>query len=284
MKRFQRGIDFIEGHLFEPFTLDDVASAAALSTYHFARTFRVLMGETVMDYARRRRLTLAAVRLVDEDIRLIDLALASKFESQEAFARAFKKQFHMTPGDFRKSGTRLMANTLNAPDLSQLVHTKEKITMEPKFVETEEFKIIGMMANFNDDTKKGIPDLWNIFAPRMGEVTARIEGTTYGVCFPTALDDENFDYMAAVPVENFGTVPEGMVARTVPAHKFAVFTHKTGEDSLHNDLQKSVQYIWGTWLPNSGYEHAKVPDFELYDERMDPMTGKGEFDLYLPVK
>lgn len=284
MKRFQRGIDFIEGHLFEPFTLDDVASAAALSTYHFARTFRVLMGETVMDYARRRRLTLAAVRLVDEDIRLIDLALASKFESQEAFSRAFKKQFHVTPGDFRKSGTRLMANTLNAPDLSQLVHTKEKITMEPKFVETEEFKVIGLMANFNDDTKKGIPELWSIFGPRMGEVTARIEGTTYGVCFPTALDEENFDYMAAVPVENFETVPEGMVARTVPAHKFAVFTHKTGDDSLHNDLQKSVQYIWGTWLPNSGYEHAKVPDFELYDERMDAMTGKGEFDLYLPVK
>lgn len=204
MKRFQRGIDFIEGHLFEPFTLDEVASAAALSTYHFARTFRVLMGETVMDYARRRRLTLAAVRLVDEDIRLIDLALASKFESQEAFARAFKKQFHVTPGDFRKSGTRLMANTLNAPDLSQLVHTKEKITMEPKFVETEEFKVIGMMANFNDDTKKGIPDLWSVFAPRMGEIAARIEGTTYGVCFPTALEDENFDYMAAVPVSNFG--------------------------------------------------------------------------------
>lgn len=284
MKRFQRGIDFIEGHLFEPFTLDDVASAAALSTYHFARTFRVLMGETVMDYARRRRLVLAAVRLVDEDVRIIDLALASKFESQEAFARAFKRQFHKTPGEWRKSGARLMANTLNAPDLSQLVHTKEKITMEPKFVETQEFKVVGLMANFNDETKSSIPDLWSVFAPRMGEITARIEGTTYGVCFPAALDDENFDYMTAVPVENFDSVPEGMVARTVPAHKFAVFTHKTGDDTMHNDLQKSVQYIWGTWLPNSGYEHAKVPDFELYDSRMDTMTGKGEFDLYLPVK
>lgn len=264
--------------------LDDVACAAALSTYQFTRTFRVLMGETVMDYARRRRLTLAAVRLVDENNRLIDLALASKFESQEAFARAFKKQFHMTPGDFRKSGTRLMANTLNAPDLSQLTHTKDKITMEPTFVDTKEIKVVGLMANFNDDSKKGIPDLWDNFAPRMGEIKARIEGTTYGVCFPAAHDDENFDYMAAVPVANFDTIPEGMVARTVPAHKFAVFTHKTGNDSLHNDLQKSVQYIWGTWLPNSGYEHAKVPDFELYDGRMDPLTGKGEFDLYLPVK
>lgn len=284
MKRFQRGIDFIEGHLFEPFTLDDVAAAANLSTYHFSRTFRVLMGETVMRYARRRRLTLAASRLVSEDVRLMELALDSKFESQEAFSRAFKRQFHQTPGDFRKSCTHLMANTLNAPDLSQLVHTKEKISMEPKFIEFEEFSVIGMMANFNDDTKKGIPDLWREFGPRMHEVSNRIEGTTYGVCFPTALDEESFDYMASVAVENFNKVPDGMVARTVPAHKFAVFTHKTGDDTMHNDLQKSMQYIWGTWLPNSGYEHAKVPDFELYDSRMDPTTDTGEFDLYLPIK
>ena len=283
MKRFQRGIDFIEAHLFEPFVLADVAAAASLSTYHFARTFRGLMGETVMSYAKRRRLTLAAVRLVAEDIRLIDLAFESKFESQEAFTRAFKRQFHQTPGEFRKNGTRLMANTLNAPDLSQLVHTKEKISMEPTFVDVEEFKVIGVMSSFNDETKKGIPDLWQSFGPRMGEVSHRIAGVTYGVCFPTLLDDENFDYMAAVAVENVDTIPAGMVARTVPAHRFAVFTHKTGEDSLHNDLQKSVQYIWGTWLPNSGYEHAKVPDFELYDSRMNPMTGIGEFDLYLPV-
>lgn len=284
MKRFQRGIDFIEERLFEPFTLDDVAYAAGLSTYHFARTFRVLMGETVMRYAMRRRLTLAALRLVSEDVRLMELALDSRFESQEAFTRAFKRQFHQTPSDFRKNRTRLMANTLNAPNLSQLVHTKEKISMEPKFIEVEAFRVIGMMANFNDETKQGIPDLWRIFGPRMQEVSVRIEGTTYGVCFPAALDEENFDYMAAVPVDNFDTIPDGMVARTVPAHKFAVFTHRTGEDTMHNDLQKSMQYIWGTWLPNSGYEHAKVPDFELYDSRMDPITETGEFDIYLPVK
>lgn len=284
MKRFLRGIEFIESNLFEDFALEDVASAATLSTYHFARTFRALMGETVMEYARRRRLIIAAQRLADEDIRLIDLAFDTRFESQEAFSRAFKRQFHMTPGAWRKSGRRLMANTLDAPDLSHLVHRKEKITMEPKFIETEEIRVIGMMANFNDETKKGIPDLWSTFAPRMGEIAARIEGTTYGVCFPAALDEDNFDYMAAVPAENFDDVPEGMVARTIPPHRFAVFTHKTGDDTLHNDLQKSVQYIWGTWLPNSGYEHARVPDFELYDARMDPMTGKGEFDLYIPVK
>jgi AraC family transcriptional regulator len=284
VERFLRGIDFVEDNLFEPFTLDDVAEAAALSTYHFARTFRAILGETVMSYVRRRRLSIAAKRLVLEDIRILDLALASGFESQEAFSRAFKRQFHKTPGAWKNEGHRLMSEAFERPNLSHLIHRKEQITMEPKIIDIKEIKVIGMMANFNDETKQTIPDLWEAFAPRMGEIAGRIEGLTYGVCFPPALGDEAFDYMAALSVASFDTVPEGMVARTIPAHKFAVFTHKTGKDTLHNDLQKSVQYIWGTWLPNSGYEHAKVPDFELYDERMDPLTGKGEFDLYIPIK
>jgi len=156
--------------------------------------------------------------------------------------------------------------------------------MEPKFKETQDVKVIGLMASFSEDTKHGIPDLWNKFGPRMGEIEARLEGCTYGVCFPATLGDDTFEYMAAVPVANFDKVPDGMVARVMPAHKYAVFTHKMGEDSLHNDLQKSVQYIWGTWLPASGFEQARVPDFELYDGRMDAAAGTGEFDLYIPIK
>lgn len=238
-----------------------------------------------MSYVRRRRLTLAAEKLGQEsELRILDLALDCGFESQEAFTRAFKKRFLVTPGQWQREGRRPTHARHSKLDLSLISHRQENITMEPTFKETEEVKVIGLMASFNEDTKHGIPDLWNSFGPRMGEIKTRLEGCTYGVCFPATLGDDTFEYMAAVPVSNFGTIPDGMVARVMPPHKYAVFTHKMGEDSLHNDLQKSVQYIWGTWLPASGYEHARVPDFELYDERMDALTGKGEFDLYIPIK
>lgn len=284
MQRFLNGIEFIETHLMEPIELSDVAKAAALSPYHFARSFRALTGETVMGYVRRRRLTQAAERLSQDDVRVLELALDVGFESQEAFTRAFKRQFHVTPGQWVREGHTLTGEARLKLDLSYLKHRKEHVTMEPTFKETEEIKVIGMMSIFSDETKKGIPDLWDAFAPRMGEIIQRIDGVTYGVCFPAETQEGEFEYMAAIAVENFDEIPEGMVGRTVPAHKYAVFTHKTGDDTLHNDLQKSVQYIWGVWLPKSGFEHAKVPDFEYYDHRMDPFTGKGEFDLYLPIK
>jgi len=285
MQRFARAIDYIEDHLEDIISLDDVAAAAGVSVYHFARSFRAISGESVMSYVRRRRLTLAAEKLgADPSLRILDLALTCGFESQEAFTRAFKKRFALAPGQWQREGRRPSHARHSKLDLSLITHRQENITMEPTFTETEEIKVIGIMANFNEDTKSGIPELWTGFGPRMGEIKARLEGCTYGVCFPAVLGDDNFDYMAAVPVSSFDEIPEGMVARTIPPHKYAVFTHKMGEDSLHNDLQKSVQYIWGTWLPSSGFEHARVPDFELYDERMDPVTGKGEFDLYLPIK
>ena len=285
MQRFARAIDFIEEHLEGSLSLDDIASAAGVSTYHFARSFRALAGESVMGYVRRRRLTLAAEQLgANRTLRILDVALASGFESQEAFTRAFKKRFELTPGQWQREGRRPTHARHSKLDLSLIAHRQENMTMEPTFKDTDEIKVIGVMANFNEDTKHGIPELWAAFGPRMGEVKARLEGCTYGVCFPAALGDDSFDYMAAVPVSNFDEVPDGMTARTIPPHRYAVFTHKMGSDTIHNDLQKTVQYIWGTWLPNSGYEHDRVPDFELYDERMNPETGEGEFDLYIPVK
>lgn len=56
-EKVYRAIEFIENHLTEPFTLEQVCSSAAVSKFYFARIFQATLGETVFDYARRRRLT-----------------------------------------------------------------------------------------------------------------------------------------------------------------------------------------------------------------------------------
>ena len=75
-QRFLRGVDYIEAHLREPVALADVAGAAGLSLHYFSRLFRVLTGEPFGSYLRRRRLTLAAERLMareEESPKLIEL-------------------------------------------------------------------------------------------------------------------------------------------------------------------------------------------------------------------
>jgi AraC family transcriptional regulator len=284
VQRFLDGIAYIEAHLLEPLALEDVARAGHLSPYHFARSFRAIVGETVMGYVRRRRLAYAAEQIATGGVRLIDIALEVQFDSQEAFTRAFKRQYGMAPGEWGRGGHVLFAHQRAVPDSLFLRHRKENIDMEPTFKEVGEIKVVGMMATFTDENKHGIPDLWSKFAPRMGEIAQRVDGVTYGVCFPATLNGEGFEYMAAIGVENFNDIPDGMVGRTIPSHRYAVFTHRTGEDTLHNDIQKTAHYIWGVWLPNSKFEQAPSADFELYDERFDPLTAKGEIDFYIPLK
>ncbi|MGF9699542.1 helix-turn-helix transcriptional regulator [Paenibacillus sp. MABNR03] len=98
----QQSLYFIETHLDEDIGLEEVASEALLSPYHYHRVFRNEVGMTVVDYIRNRRMSYASVALRSTDAGILDISLACGFESQEAFTRAFRKIYGMPPGRFRK--------------------------------------------------------------------------------------------------------------------------------------------------------------------------------------
>ena len=95
--------DCIEEHLTEPITLHMLAHAAGYSPWHSARLFKELTGKTPFEYVRALRLSQAALRLRDEDVRVIDVAFDFVFDSHEGFTRAFSRQFGMTPKDYCKN-------------------------------------------------------------------------------------------------------------------------------------------------------------------------------------
>ncbi len=98
----QQSLFYIETHLHEQIGLEEVASEALLSPYHYHRIFRNEVGMTIVDYIRNRRMSLASTTLRSTDAGILDIALACGFESQEAFTRAFRKLYGMPPGRFRK--------------------------------------------------------------------------------------------------------------------------------------------------------------------------------------
>ncbi|MBM7363101.1 AraC-like DNA-binding protein [Priestia taiwanensis] len=85
----------------EEIDLEQVANHCAMSMYHFHRIFQQVSGMSVAEYIRKRRLTYAAKQLVETDIRIIEIAFMFHFSSQEAFTRAFKAMFHLTPKKYR---------------------------------------------------------------------------------------------------------------------------------------------------------------------------------------
>ena len=95
--------NYIEGHLDEPITLHALAKSAGYSPWHCARIFKELTGKAPFEYIRMYRLSKAAMELRDNDIKVVDVAMDFLFDSHEGFTRAFRRQFGMSPNEYKKN-------------------------------------------------------------------------------------------------------------------------------------------------------------------------------------
>ncbi len=93
----QRMQDYIGAHLGEEITLADLSRAAMFSPWYARRIFREQTGCSPADYIRRPRLSRSALRLRDEHVRILDVALDCGFESVDGYQRAFLREFGCNP-------------------------------------------------------------------------------------------------------------------------------------------------------------------------------------------
>lgn len=98
-----QAIRFIEDNLSDKIELDMVANALHYSKFHLHRLFTKTVGLTVHEYAKRRQLTEAAKLLVFSKKPIIEIALISGYESQQAFTGIFKAMYKTTPAGFREA-------------------------------------------------------------------------------------------------------------------------------------------------------------------------------------
>src|SRR4051794_34736340 len=99
-KCIQDSIDYAEEHLQDYLSIEQLASIAGFSPYHYYRVFHVYVGMPVMEYVRRRRLAHAAAELA-HGRRIIDIALDYGFDTHNGFAKAFRKIYGCPPENYR---------------------------------------------------------------------------------------------------------------------------------------------------------------------------------------
>src|SRR4249920_3625786 len=97
MNPAQKALWFIESHLADALTLDEVAAIGGVSRFHMVRSFAAATGLSVMRYVRARRLTEAARALASGAPDILAVALDADYGSHEAFTRAFRDHFGVTP-------------------------------------------------------------------------------------------------------------------------------------------------------------------------------------------
>jgi AraC family transcriptional regulator len=274
---------WIEQHLDEPLTLEQVAARAGLSPYHFSRLFTARMGRSVMAHVRGRRLVRGARRLCDDpDLKLVELALDCGFESQEAFTRAFKRVFGVSPGRFRTGFAVEPIEgqfPMNAPTdpVTPVVRLPELATL-PGFL------VAGPARRFDEATKSEIPQLWSALIGALPFKGQAPSWATYGVVSSVDQGEGCFQYMAGVGVEPGCVPPPGFATMEIPAATYAVFRITLNGSALHPQVKQAMAAIWGELIPASGLKVVGGPDFELYDGRFDPRKAGSVIDFHVPVE
>ncbi|MDR7307027.1 helix-turn-helix domain-containing protein [Rhodoferax saidenbachensis] len=285
LKRVQQGIDYVEAHLDTEIELSDVAKAAGLSQWHFQRVFRALTNETLKTYIRSRRFAKALDQLLATKLPILDIALAAGYETQESFTRAFKLCFRLTPGQYRVFGNRSLFVKKVELDVDYLRHIHRNVSLVPEVYEQRAMQLVGVRTLFygldseKNNLAKKLPPLWASFLARLAEVPHAVPGVCYGVVSPVRESSDQLQYFAAIEVSHRAELPVGMLALDVPGARYARFCHQGPANGIDN----TVNYIYSSWLLNSGTWHAGGVDLEVYDSRYHPTLDTSLMHYAIPI-
>lgn len=100
----QRAVDYMEEHLDRPMNMTEIAEVSYLSERTLAELFCSMTGMPVMDYVRKRRLSLAAEDILHTEEKILHISYKYGYESQEGFSRAFRRFHGISPQQLRKTG------------------------------------------------------------------------------------------------------------------------------------------------------------------------------------
>lgn len=274
-ERILKVLLYIQNHLDDTLSLEELANIAHFSDFHFHRIFTAQTGESIKSYVRRLRLERATSDLVFTDLPIIQIAERAGYDTQQSFHRAFKEAFHETPKTFRSKKLQAVSNIALAKKTKQQsmpVTIKTLAPIRVAFVRhvgpyhdlasvwLELIKVIGMAHFLSEKTLK-------ISIPYDSLETTPEEKLRYDAC--VSLDKIDFKPKGAIGVQ------------TLYGGKYAVITHHGALETI----DQTYGYLFGIWLPDSGYEPADYPNFMLH-RKIPFQTPDAELvtEIYLPVR
>lgn len=275
LDRFNAAVDYIENNLDGKIEYSSVAQAAYCSEFHFSRMFSSLLGISLSEYIRRRRLTKAAFDIQTSNDKIIDIALKYGYDSSDAFTRAFKKLHNVTPNLVRENSVQLKAY----PRISFQITIKGDVELEYRIdrIDTE-VRFVGKRQSVKTSRAfKEIPALWRM-SNKDGFKQALIDmswvnpkcklESLVGICGKeAAITDEVFDYFMGVRYDS--EVPSDMEEIRIPPSTYAVFPN----------VVDAWKRLYSEWLPTSGYELANQPCIEHF---LGP-GHKIKHELWVPI-
>ena len=278
--RFAKVLDYIETHLHEPLSVEQLSQVANFSKFHFHRQFAEYTGVCVARYILLLRLRQATYRLVfNSPTRIIDIALDAGFENPESFTRAFRNTFGQSPTEFRRQpdwDAWHACYHFRIPERKRTMHV-EIVHFEATPIAVLEHR--GPVEQLNDPVGQFIT--WRKESGLSPIKNSRTFGIAYDNPDTTEPDAFRFDICGEV-VTDVPANPQSVVTKLIPGGRCARVRHH----GTHTRLGESAIYpLYRDWLPQSGEE---LRDFPLYFHYLNllPDTPEHELitDVYLPLK
>ena len=282
-ERMLRVLTYIQQHLDDALSLDELAGVAHFSPYHFHRVFLGMVGETVMAHIRRLRLERAVMRLKHSDKAVTTIAFEAGYETHEAFTRAFRAMFDESPSGFRELHRPIaMPPTPSGvhyhPDgaVAEFSPLQGDQTMDAQ-IKTFNQQQVAFVRHIGPYQECG--PAWQrlcTWAGQRGLMGPNMK--MIGLCHddPVVTPPDKIRYDACIVVDE-SVQPEGDIGvQAIPAGDYAVTMHH----GPYEKLSETYAALCGQWLPQQGRELRLSACFEVYLN--NPQTTKPE-DLLTEV-
>lgn len=284
-EKMNAAMDYIEDNLTGNIDLWEAARLARCSEYHFRRMFSFIAGVPVSEYIRRRRLTLAAFDLQDQEVTVEDIARKYGYRSPDAFTRAFQSLHGINPSEVKEDRHSLKKAW---PRMTFHLTIQGGTEMDYRIEEKKSFKIAGLKKRVPIQFEGVNPDIeamWESLDEQAirelkelsdTEPSGLIQASTN---FDEGRMEEKGELDHYIGVATTKKIPEKWDHLELKASSWAVF-------SVVGPFPETLQETWGRiyseWFPSVSYEVAEGPEI-LRIKDQDTSLPEVRSEIWLPV-
>lgn len=308
--RINRVIDYIELHIDQSLTLDELAIIANFSKYHFHRIFYSIIGETLFQFIQRIRIEKAASLLISQPKKSItEISYECGFMNPSSFARKFKNYFGVSATLWRSEHRQNRNLNKTKSNMRKVVSNDSKDTLRSSwYIEHVGQSQIWRVLMNNEERTVEVKELSEMtvayvryVGPYKGdsELFESLYQKLFSWAGPRNLlhssdakslviyhDDPEITEETKLRISVCITIPEDTIVdgdigkMKVSGGKYALAKFIL----TAADFEEAWKWVYGTWLPESGYAPDDRPCFELYPKDCNLPEGKMAVSICVPVK
>lgn len=284
IKQLNAALAYIEANLNSEMNYKRISEIACTSEHHFQRMFSYLAGQSLGDYIKKRRLTVAGQRLQNEAVKIIDLSLDLGYSSPDAFTKAFVQWHGVTPSAVRK-GAGIRCQTM----LSFQIHISGGLTMNYSIKEMPDFYFAGLHDRIPLQFEGVNPRVTALYEQLTPELIMKLKAQND--CVPTGIVSASLNFSEGRMTETAELDQwVGICTSQLPSADLDYFEIEKGSWAVFEvvgTFPETLQRTWGDifaqWFPTSSYELRKGPEI-LWHEGPDTSLPNFRSQIWIPVQ